>query len=860
MPRLVTLGGLALLGDERPVAGSVGRGRNVALLALLARPERPGPTREKLSALLWPESDPERARHSLDQALYTVRRALGPEAFVAGATWLSLNPEVVSTDVAEFVRSLESDDPVRAVELYAGPFLEGFHLPGALEFERWSEGERDALHRRYVRALEALATEAEARGDPARAVAWCRRLASAEPLSSRVVLRLMRALDDAGERAGALQAARVHAALVLDELGAEADPSVLEYEKELRSAPQAAASRLDGEPAFERPHRRHGSSGAATPRPAATPGPAATPAAVLAPGGGRASARASEPPPVHARGRLAIAALLAVILVATSMALLADGDATAPAGVAVVPFTNETGDPAFDAVGQMAADWIIEGLVRTGLTPVVERAPGDEAGGPPVRGVVSGRIYRTADSLWLQARVVRPGDGVVLRALDPVGTTASHPEHGVDALRQEVLGALGTLFDPRLADWSESALRPPSFPAYQEFVAGLELHGMPRDLQGAARRFRRAAELDPDYVAPRLWFAWASILMEDYARADSAVAALRAEREHMSPLERAWHDRIAALLAGDNEASYRAARRMVDIAPRSGWVIALANAALDTNRPEVAISALRGAGMDHLGLEAEHGWFLLTAAHHRLGEHVAELAATEQARRAVGLGWGHSGAGVPPLAALGRIEDLERRLVELRHGPGLDGGGSAGLRSLLTAVEELRAHGFADEADSLLARSAEAWLLDPGGEAQGTFPAGEGGVVERGARFALLYESGHWQAAERLLAGTARGDRDHFRDRAMAALLAARSGNADTARRIADDLAAVDGPYLFGEVTLWRARIESVLGNHAAAVPLMRQAFAEGQGAYAWHLLHVGRDFDALRELPDFRELMRPQR
>ena len=102
----------------------------------------------------------------------------------------------------------------------------------------------------------------------------------------------------------------------------------------------------------------------------------------------------------------------------------------------------------------------------------------------------------------------------------------------------------------------------------------------------------------------------------------------------MSPLDRAWYDRIAALLAGDNEASYRAALRAAEVAPRSGTVMALANAALDTNRPGVAVAALEGGGIERLGLERHHGWFLLTAGYHMLGEYRRELETAVRAIRA----------------------------------------------------------------------------------------------------------------------------------------------------------------------------------------------------------------------------------
>jgi DNA-binding SARP family transcriptional activator len=103
-----------------------------------------------------------------------------------------------------------------------------------------------ALAQAASRALEQLAVAAGEQGDLAGAVGWWRRLAEAEPLSTRAALGLMRALDASGERAAALQHARVHELMVAEELGGAPDPSVSALAAELRAgtAPPPAAGRM----------------------------------------------------------------------------------------------------------------------------------------------------------------------------------------------------------------------------------------------------------------------------------------------------------------------------------------------------------------------------------------------------------------------------------------------------------------------------------------------------------------------------------------------------------------------------------------------------------------------------------------
>ena len=129
------------------MTGAAAQPRRLAVLALLARAGRTGVTREKILALLWPDEADDRARRSLNQAVYSLRRDLGAEEALVGTKDLRLNLDVIEVDVAEFQEAVEANDLDRAVRLYAGPFLDGFFVPRAPEFEHWVEGERAALAR-----------------------------------------------------------------------------------------------------------------------------------------------------------------------------------------------------------------------------------------------------------------------------------------------------------------------------------------------------------------------------------------------------------------------------------------------------------------------------------------------------------------------------------------------------------------------------------------------------------------------------------------------------------------------------------------------------------------------------------------
>src|SRR5690606_7714933 len=140
MFRLKTLGGALLEGPDGIATGALTQRRRLAVLSLLAA-SGGGVSRDRIVAMLWPESDDERARHALAQLLYALRGDLGPDAVTGGATALRLNADVVASDIADFREALARGDLERAVELVGGPFLDGFHLGSCPDFERWVEDE-----------------------------------------------------------------------------------------------------------------------------------------------------------------------------------------------------------------------------------------------------------------------------------------------------------------------------------------------------------------------------------------------------------------------------------------------------------------------------------------------------------------------------------------------------------------------------------------------------------------------------------------------------------------------------------------------------------------------------------------------
>src|SRR5689334_14507848 len=153
-------------------------------------------SRDQLLALFWPDHDEQRARNALNQAVHFLRRSLGTGTLVNGGDdQLRVDADLVWCDVTAFESAIAAGRTKEALELYRGPFLEGFHITAAAtELERWVDTERDRLRRLYAGALQTMARNCESAGDFVGAVEWHRRLAALDPLNARFALGLIRGL------------------------------------------------------------------------------------------------------------------------------------------------------------------------------------------------------------------------------------------------------------------------------------------------------------------------------------------------------------------------------------------------------------------------------------------------------------------------------------------------------------------------------------------------------------------------------------------------------------------------------------------------------------------------------------------
>lgn len=681
------------------MTGRAAQRHRLALLALLAEAGPGGLSREKLAGYLWAESSGDRARRLVSDSVYRICRELGDEAIVATGDVLRLDPEALESDVARFREALDREDWAAAIDAYGGPFLDGFHLPDAVAFERWQEDTRAELARLHAAALEALARRTAEDGDAREASALWQRRAALDPYDARVAMQLMRALEAAGNRAAALRHARLHAQLLESEFGTGPDPEVMALAEELRATPEAGPERT-------RPAHRSMVSGPA----------AGTDAVFVAERDGKLPRRAA----------IGVALLVAAVLTVAGAWILGRGGAEVASiaeaeriAIAVLPFDDLSGDEQglFFTEG-MTEDVLtrlstVEGfsvIARASVMPYRDspksvRVIGEELG---VRYIVHGSVRHASTGVRITAQLVdaRTDANVWAQSYD-------REVEDIFAVQSDIAMRVAAALEARLTPRAAADMdRVPTedLAAYDAYLRGrFQWHLRTEEgLRRSVGFFEDAVERDPAYA--RAWAgladAYAVLAFYDYLppgeafpkAADAALRALgiddRLAEAHASlgyiTLYHDWD-------AGRAEASFR---RSIELNPSYStghqWYANLLVATGRFDEAERAMNLARETNPLSLIANGALGWVYYYAGRYEDAVRQCDLALEMDPD------WdlGHLWRGFA-LEGMGRHEEAieaHRRAVDLSDGTGI---------SVAALARSLAVAGRSDEARDVLAGLTE---------------------------------------------------------------------------------------------------------------------------------------------------------
>jgi tRNA A-37 threonylcarbamoyl transferase component Bud32/tetratricopeptide (TPR) repeat protein/TolB-like protein len=498
--------------------------------------------------------------------------------------------------------------------------------------------------------------------------------------------------------------------------------------------------------------------------------------------------------------------------------------------IVVGMFENRSGDARYDPLGFMAADWITEGLQRTGVievvpTPTALAAARFVAGLPttdPVRAlaretgatlVVTGAIYQDRDSLVLQAQMATADGGRLVGVIEPIRTAETATGEALQQLRTRLMGLLALSLDERVLQEEH----PPTYAAYRAFSEGMDDY-IRNDYADALVLFRQSHAADTTFILPLLYASFCESNRGNYAAADTLLGKVASQRDRLSPHDRSWLEYQEAELAGRDAEALEAIRRAAELAPRSKAAYNFAVRALEARLPFQAESVLRRLPAD---VGPMRGWLpywdVLTISLHAQGKHRAELKTAVEGRRRF---HGRLAAYLPEaraLAATRRHKDLEA--LWGRVGASSDTAAVATGSLAYEVGAELFAHGDSAAAATWFDR---AYRVSSAGADK---DAAEDLLWVRARAAARL---GRFEEAASLADAVVRRDSSRSEYLGMVGILAAQRGRSAPAKAVLERLAEDTSPYTYGRPQFQAARVAAALGDIERANRLLARAQSEG--------------------------------
>jgi DNA-binding SARP family transcriptional activator/tetratricopeptide (TPR) repeat protein len=561
MLQLQTLGRVRLQG-ERPdddAGQPSAQPKRLVLLAYLALTSVRAPVRrDVLLALFWPDLGDEEARRALRQALHYLRRVVGDEVLVGSGDEVAVSGDRFRCDAVEFERLVGAGEQARALSLYEGDFLAGFHVPDvSAELEEWVDRTRARLRRQAATAAWAAAGAAETAGHREQSLDLGRRACELEPDQESGWRRLMILQDRLGDRASALRTYDELSARLRREFDADPSPETAALAAQLRAARVPPVAPL-------------------TSVPSVAPVQPETQVPIVAPVAPR------RRPWVVAAGIGAIVVLGAAALSLRSFAdrraepTLIDAGAIAPRDrLLVADFTDAAGDTALAVAiaNAFRVDFSQSPFVQV-MTPRQVRAALERmeqsaelalndslarelAMREGVKAFVVGRVARMGIGWGLTVELVGAESGEVLAAVRETAADSSGLIGAVDraseTLRYRIGESLRELRSfPPLAQEVTASL-----PALRRFTEGMRLfYGA--DRMGAIPRLEEAIALDSNFASAHLLLSHIFAALDELGRSEAARAQALAHRDRLPFQDRQILVAVDAFARGDYPESIRA--------------------------------------------------------------------------------------------------------------------------------------------------------------------------------------------------------------------------------------------------------------------------------------------------------------
>lgn len=244
--------------------------------------------------------------------------------------------------------------------------------------------------------------------------------------------------------------------------------------------------------------------------------------------------------------------------------------------IAVLNFDNNTGDPEFDIVGKMTADWLIYGITENQAGEVISsdiindrlkmmttqvNIADSKVINQLFRSnkIIKGAFYLDGDELEIKCTVIDGRGGEFLMTFPSVRCASSDPLVCIEELRQEVVGYL---FDIERGDESIE-IDPPNFEAYEKNILARESYKKP---ELYLKYLNESIAADPNYFEPQILRVQHFYNLGKYRTADSLLTSLDSTTK-VSMRQQKLLNFCKALLEGKNNRIYSNFKYEYDITP-----------------------------------------------------------------------------------------------------------------------------------------------------------------------------------------------------------------------------------------------------------------------------------------------------
>jgi len=573
-----TLGGLRIERDGDEIPGLTAQPVRCALFLYLAFNRTA--TRDELTAFIWPERGFERARHSLNQTLYELRRQLGENIIQTQGELLKISPET-EVDALEFLKTVDSRDDEPGFKLYYGSFLQGVHFGVSGEFESWVNRTRYELERKYRDLCRRLTGTLIEKGDNEEALTVARRWVSIDPLEDEAQHLLIKLLAQIGRRSEALQQFNRYSKLIAKELDVEPLDETKELVRQIKEETAMEIPADQGrwkEPLLSEPKGRNNLN--------------------EEPENSRREEKSEQIEPFIRKGselrNSFLFGFLVIVLTAVAFYWIRGAvdvtsdpmqDMIEPHGIAVLPFVNMSADPEQEYFADGITEDLLTSLTKLERTRVISRTTvmrykNSEKSLPEIAAelnvayVLEGSVRRDQNNVRITAQLIEVADDKHLwaetydRVLTDIFEVKSDIAHRIaEALEQRLLPG----DRDRIARGGTDNLT-----AYDFLLRGRDYLNRPGEAERskyflAKDFFRQALDADPEYA--RAYAAISevyrrNVLLPLTIRRDSMlVYAQRAVQLDPELAEAATELGYAYLFAWDHDRSEKEFHRALEFDP-----------------------------------------------------------------------------------------------------------------------------------------------------------------------------------------------------------------------------------------------------------------------------------------------------